>query len=406
MPARTRRSVQLLTTATAAIAVVGLACGLTSAAGATPVTPGATGYAAGGYTGTATMRANLTLTGALGGLLNGVIGPIVSSALNPLVAALQGTATSAIGGVLGASGPNHVTTPINQSGPVPGAFPADLPAGLPSPCATASTTQPCFNVTSGLSAINVPPLVNLGLSVVSGYTQQVPSTLAATNQIFGRAQVVGTALSVLPAVPTLANPLISTGTVDSVSVCPSDGTSASAQEAAANVRLLGGLVTFNVASDKIANLVVNGVAYASINALPTVSVAGVVVQPYGTSVEITLPLTLAQVATGLGLPSSVITTLGTYGIANTSLNLSVIAGPDETVTKTSAQAWGLGLGVDLSGALGFNLLGLVGATVAVPTGIGAGNLGNVLDLRLGYTACTTGTSGSGGSTQAVPPALV
>ncbi len=77
----------------------------------------------------------------------------------------------------------------------------------------------------------------------------------------------------------------------------------------------------------------------------------------------TLPLTLAQVATGLGLPSSVITTLAKYGIAGTSLNLSVIAGPDENVTKTSAQAWGLGLGVDLSGSLGFNLLGLVGATV-------------------------------------------
>jgi hypothetical protein len=219
--------------------------------------------------------------------------------------------------------------------------------------------------------------------------------------------VVGTSLSVLPAVASLANPLISTGTVDSISRCPSDGvTSPSAQEAAANINLFGGLVTFTVASDKIANLVVNGVSYASVSALPTLSVAGVVVQPYGTSVEITLPLTLAQVATGLGLPSSVITLLATYGIANTSLNLSVVVGPDENVTKTSAQAWGLGLGVDLSGSLGFNLLGLVGATVSVPTGIGGGNLGNVLDLRLGYTACTSGSSGSGGSGAAVPPALV
>ncbi len=87
-----------------------------------------------------------------------------------------------------------------------------------------SATQPCFNATSGLNAINVPPLVNVGLSAVTGYTQQVPAGLASTNQIFGRAQVVGTSLSVLPAVPTLANPLISTGTIDSVSTCPSDGT--------------------------------------------------------------------------------------------------------------------------------------------------------------------------------------
>jgi hypothetical protein len=236
----------------------------------------------------------------------------------------------------------------------------------------------------------------------------VPTGLASTNQIFARAQVVGTSLSVLPAVPSLLNPLISTGTIDSVSTCPSDGvTSPSAQEAATNVSLLGGLVTFTVAADKLANLVVNGTSYVSITSLPTLSVAGIVVQPYGTSVELTLPLTLAQIASGLGLPLSVITTLGTYGIANTSLNLSVIAGPDENVTKTSAQAWGLGLGVDLSGSLGFNLLGLVGATVSVPTGIGGNNLGNVLDLRLGYTACTTGTAGGGsGSGQAVPPALV
>ena len=400
-----RRGVTLTTTAVAVVALTGA---LAAPAGATPVSPGATAYASAGYTGTATMQANLTLTGALGGLLNGIVGPIVSGALNPLVAALQGTASSVVGGTLGASGPNHVTTPVTQSGPVPGTFPTDLPSGLPAPCTTGSATQPCFNVTSGLSSINVPPLVSMGLTAVSGYTQQVPSALAGTNQIFGRAQVVGTSLSVLPAVPTLANPLVTTGTIDSVSVCPSDGTtSPSAAEAATNVRLLGGLVTFTVAADKIANLTVNGVGYASITSLPTVSVAGVVVQPYGTAVEVTLPLTLSQVATGLGLPSSVISTLGTYGIAGTSLNLSLIAGPDENVTKTSAQAWGLGLGVDLSGSLAFNLLGLVGATVSVPTGIGGNNLGNVLDLRLGYTACTTGSSGGGGgSGQAVPPALV
>lgn len=389
-----------------AVAIAAMALVLAPPAGAVPVSTGATAYSAAGFTGSASMNASLTLTGTLGGILGNTIGPIVSAALNPLVAALQGTASAVVDGTLGASSANHVTTPINQGGTAPGTFPGDMPSGLPSPCSAANTTLPCYNVTSGLNAINVPPLVNVGLTAVTGYTQQVPTAAASTNQIFGRAQAVSAGISVLPAIASLANPLVSTGTIDSIASCPNDGTSSpSAHVAASTINLVGGLVTLTVASDRIANLVVNGVSYASVNALPVVSVGGIVVQPYGSSVEVTLPLTLTQIATGLGLPSSVITTLGTYGIAGTSLNLSVVVGPETVVTKTTAQAWGLGVGVDLSGALNFNLLGLVGATVTVPTGIGGNNLGNVLDLRLGYTACTVGAT-SAGSSKAVPPALV
>jgi len=396
---------RLVVTASA-VAVAAMTFVLAGPASATPVSTGSTAYSAAGFTGTATMQANLTLNGTLGGILGNIIGPIVSSALNPLVAALQGSADSVVGGTLGASGPNHATTPVTQAGSAPGTFPADLPTGLPSPCSTASTTLPCYNATSGLSAISAPPLLNMAVTAVSGYTQQVPTSASSTNQMLGRAQAVGTAVSVLPAVPSLANPLVSTGTVDSVSSCPNDGTtSPSAHVAATNIRLAGGLVTMTVASDAIANLVVNGHSYTSISALPVLSVGGITVQPYGTSIELTLPLTLSQVATGLGLPSSVISTLASYGVTGTAMNLSVIVGPDTNITKTSAQAWGLGLGVDLSGSLNFNLLGLVGAVVSVPSGIGGSSLGNILDLRLGYTACTVGAS-SAGSSQAVPPALI
>ena len=397
---------RLIRVSVSAVAIAAMAVVLAPAAGAVPVSTGATAYSAAGFTGSATMNASLTLTGTLGGILGNTIGPIVSAALNPLVAALQGTASTVVDGVLGASGPNHVTTPISQGGPAPATFPGDMPSGLPSPCTATSTTQPCYSATSGLSGINVPPLVNVGLTAVTGYTEQVPTSAASTNQIFGRAQAVSAGISVLPAIASLTNPLISTGTVDSIASCPNDGTtSPSAHVAASTITLAGGLVTLTVASDRIANLVVNGVGYASVNALPVVSVGGIVVQPYGSSVEVTLPLTLTQIATGLGLPSSVISTLSTYGLAGTSLKLSVVVGPDTVVTKTTAQAWGLGIGVDLSGSLNFNLLGLVGATVTVPTGIGGNNLGNVLDLRLGYTACTVGATNAG-STKAVPPALV
>jgi hypothetical protein len=76
------------------------------------------------------------------------------------------------------------------------------------------------------------------------------------------------------------------------------------------------------------------------------------------------------------------------------------------VTSRSASAWGLGIGVDLSGDLGFNVLDLVTATVHVPTGVGGGNYGNLLDLRLAYTTCQSGVNLSGTTTKAVPPALV
>ena len=389
-----------------AVAIAAMTVVLAPAADAVPVSTGSTAYSAAGFVGTGSMSASLSLTGTLGGFLGNTIGPIVSAALSPLVAALQGTASTVVDGLLGASSANHVTTPVTQTGPVPGTFPTDLPSGLPSPCTSTSATQPCYNLTSGLNALNVPPLVNLAIGAVSGYTQEWPSSLDSTNRMFGRAQVIGTTVSPLPGISTLTNPLISTGTVDSIAKCPNDGvTSPSAHVSATNVSLFGGLVTLSVASDQIANLVVNHVSYTSVSALPTLSVAGVVVQPYGTSVELTLPLTLSQIATGLGLPSSVISTLSTYGIAGTSLNLSVVVGPDTVVTKTSAQAWGLGIGVDLSGSLSFNLLGLVGATITVPSGLGGNNFGNLLDLRLGYTACTVGATAVG-SSKAVPPALI
>ena len=46
------------------------------------------------------------------------------------------------------------------------------------------------------------------------------------------------------------------------------------------------------------------------------------------------------------------------------------------------------------------------AKVHVPTGIGSGNLGNLLDLRLAYTTCQSGVNLSGNVTRAIPPALV
>ena len=373
-----------------------------SAAVPTPITPGATAYSAPASTGTAAMSAALTLTGALGGLLNGLITPIVNTALNPLVAALQGSINTIVGSALGASSTYTGGSPTDQSGPNPAAFPGDLPGGLPSPCGS-STSKPCYQGTT--IAVNAQPLATVGASGLTGYTQQVLATASAANAIFGRTQVASPSISVLPAITSLLNPLVTASTVDAKVTCPNDGVTApSAQLSAASVTLLGGVVTFSVLNGAITTLSVNGTPY-TMASLPVLSVAGVVVQPYGTAVKVTIPLTLAQVLTGLGIGAGAVTELLGDAVGGTGLSLSIIVGPKSQVTTTTAKAWGLGIGVDVSGSLAFTLLGVVGATVSVPSGIAGGNYGNVLDLRLGYATCTSGSAVTAPA-PAVPPALV
>ena len=394
------------------VCAVGAAAALIVAVGvqpasATPTSTGASGFASAGYTGSASMKADLTITGALGGLLGSLLTPIVTNLLDPVVAALTGTASGTVGAVLGPASSFHAASPTVQTGPAPTAFPTDLPSGLPSPCLGTSTTQPCYSA-AGSGAISASPLATVSVGALSGYTQQVTTAADATTPIFGRAQEASSSISILPAITTLANPLVSTGVVDSKANCPNDGTSApSASASASNISLLGGVVKLSVVSDYIANVVFNGTTYPTVSAVPTVTVGGVTLQPYGDSIVVSLSLSLSQILTGLAIPSSITSTLLGYGNAGTALTLSLVIGPNTTVTNTSAVAWGLEVGVDLSGSLAFSLptgsagTPIVGASISVPTGITGSTFGNLLDLRLAYTACADGAS-SAGATQIIP----
>jgi hypothetical protein len=409
-----RRRVLPMTVATGVAAVVLTA--VAPAADAAPtLTTGASAYSAAAGTGTASLQSNLQLTGSLGGLLDSLISPIVSADLNPLVAALQGSVNGAVATALGSSSTlNASTYPTEpQMTPAPAAFPNDT---LPSPCLP-SGAQPCY---SGASAsANGAPLATVSTGVLSGYVEQVQQSADTTNPVFGRASVANPRVSVLPAISTLVpglpsatNPLVSASLVAAKANCPNDGapgaskpaTPPSVNESTSSVSLLGGLVTFGVLDGQLTSLVVNGVSYSSVLSLPTVTVSGVTVAPFGQSVIVSLPLTVAQILTGLGLSSTVVNALNGFSPAS-SLTLSLVVGPNSTLTSRSASAWGLGVGVDLSGSLTFNLLGLVTATVNVPTGIKAGNVGNVLDLRLAYTTCQSGVT-MPAVIPVVPPALV
>ena len=156
-----------------------------------------------------------------------------------------------------------------------------------------------------------------------------------------------------------------------------------------------------VTNGAITSVKVGSTSY-TLTSLPTTAVAGFTLSTYGTSLKLSTTISAAQLVTALGLSGTDVTNLVSYAVSGTALTLSVIVGANSTVTSTTAQAWGLGIGVDLSGSLGFNLLGLVGATVTLASGIGGGNYGNVARRAPGLhqlhksTARTT-TSTAGGS---------
>lgn len=418
-----RRRLLLVAVGVTASTAIGVGTSTPAAAVAPALTPGASAYAAAADTGTASLHANLQVTGSLSKLLGGLIDPIITNDLNPLVAALQGSVNGAVASAFGASSSLNASTDPSQAqvATAPAAFPNDP---TPSPC-VATGPQPCYSAAS--ASATGTPLASVSLGALNGYVEQVQQTADATNPIFARANTGNPRVTVLPGIsslipglPNATNPLVSATAVSAKANCPNDGavgatrpvTAPSIKESATSVSMLGGLVTFGVLDGSVTSLTVNGTAYqingpanSGVPELGTVSVAGITIAPFLNSVIVTIPLSVSQVLTGLGLPSAVISALTGFS-PTSSVTMNLIVGPNSKVTSTSATAWGLGVGVNLTGSLSFNVLDLVTATVNIPTGIAGGNFGNVLDLRLGYTACQSGMKVSGSTTKAIPPALV
>jgi hypothetical protein len=412
---------RLLTVTACAALTTALTTVVSTDAAATtpPLTPGASAYSAAGDTGSATLQASLQLSGSLGQIVDWMIGPIVRDDLNPLLAALRGTVNGTVSAVLGsASNLNAATNPAQlQVDTAPAAFPNDT---LPSPCQS-SGAQPCYSATS--TNVNGAPLASVGLGLLTGYVEQVAATADPTNPVFARASALTPSVSVLPGIstliptlPSITNPLISASAVNAKATCPNDGpvgatkptTSPTAQESATGVTLLGGKITLGVLDGQITDLVVDGVSYPSVLDMPDIDLSGVTVSSFGQSLYVAVPLSVDQVLAGLGLPSGVVADLTGF-LPTSSVRLGLVVGPNATVTSRTATAWGLGIGVDLAGSLTFNLLDLVTATVTIPTGIGHGNLGNLLDLRLAYATCQSGVNvsgGGGGGAPAIPMTLV
>jgi hypothetical protein len=264
---------------------------------------------------------------------------------------------------------------------------------VPSPCPTGAH---CYSAgsTSGSVASGTTGLASVSMGGLTGYVEQVQQSADPTNPVLGRASGSGVSVSALQAagLASLASPVVLAAAAKSAANCPNDfasgaskpTTAPTANTQATGVSVLGGLVTFDAANGWPTNLHVNGVSLPDTvdnkgNTVPGVlsltkqTVNGVTIARFGQGVVLTIPSTM---------------------------KLSISVASAATVTSRTAEAWGLGVGVDLSGTLTFNLLGLVTATVTVPTGIAGTNNGNLLDLRLAYSRCT---SGNGGTT--TPPAV-
>ncbi len=405
-----RRPVRTSVVAAVAAAVSLVGVGLAPAASAS-VTSGSSAYSAGANTGTGQLHASLQISGSLGNLLDNVLTPILNTDFAPLLNALQGTLNTTVAAALGPSGFATAGTPSDQYGTAPVAA---TDYTLPVPC-TSTGTRPCYTTTPAASSLSAAPLANISVGVVDGYTQQVPKQADATNPIFAKAQVSNLSVNALPqtpGLPAMTSNLVTAGLISSDANCPNDGptsapapnTPPSATASVDAVSVFGGAVTFSVTDGDFANLKVNGISYPDVESVPLTTFNGVTVQSFGASLMMTIPLTAAQLLTGLGLNASVISDLLSY-LSSSDVALNVVIGPNASITSSTAQSWGLGVGLDLSGSIAFNLLGLVTATVTIPTGIAGGNLGNIADLRLAYANCRSGVN-TPAIVPIVPPELV
>ena len=207
----------------------------------------------------------------------------------------------------------------------------------------------------------------MSLGLLNGYVEQVQKTADATNPVFARANASSPQVSVLPGItslvpglPAAVNPIVSAGLVSAKANCPNDGAAGATKPATApsiratvsNVNVLGGLVNFDVLNGSVTALTVNGTTYQLNGSTPPASRCSarhgrrLTVAPYGNSVIVSIPLTVSQVLAGLGLSSSIISALNGFS-PTSSVTMSLIVGPNSTVTSKAASAWGLGIGVDL-----------------------------------------------------------
>ncbi|MFN2518654.1 MAG: hypothetical protein ABR604_06350 [Jatrophihabitantaceae bacterium] len=346
-----------------------LVCGVTSTASATGTGSATAKAAQGGPT-------NITMSAPLG---SGLLGATVASLVQPIVDGL----TNAINTQMGTA----VRGLLNSSGNT-----AD------------TTTGPAAYPTGPLGKVAIPGLLSANLYGPQGSVTASASAYAATSS-FTSAEI------------NAFNIRVGDLTVGSASVnCPAIGTgSPTSTVAMSDINLVGGLVRARMASGKsLTDISLNQGSWQSINGVGThlTTVPGhadLQIATNGSYLQVSQTIGVSRLLAGLGLGGLFSGLPGQVDTNDSNLTLSITVGPGSAaVGTTGIEAWGLAVGVDVSGTIAvkqLSSLGILGGTalITVPTGITGTHLGNLLDLKLAYANCT---SGALAQTKPIPPALI
>jgi hypothetical protein len=184
-----------------------------------------------------------------------------------------------------------------------------------------------------------------------------------------------------------------------------------------DVNLVGGYVRARMASGKSLTDISldSGGSWQSINGVGThlTSVPGhqdLQIATNGTYLQVTKSIGVNQLLGGLGLGGLFSGLPGQIDTNDSNLTLSITIGPGSLPVGTNGiEAWGLEVGVDVSGTIAVKelpSLGLLGgeAVITVPSGITGSHYGNLMDLKLAYATCTSGAAPA--PTRWIPPGVI
>ncbi len=345
-------------------------CSATSAAASTPTSGSATAKAAYGS------AVTISPTAPSGsGLLGATVASLVQPIVDGLTTAINTKVNTAVRGLLNSSGNTADTT-----------------------------TGPAAYPTGPLANVALPGLLSMNLYSPHGSVSASASAYTATSA-FTSAEI------------NAFNIRIGDLAVGSASVnCPAVG-SPTSTVSLSDVNLVGGYVRARMASGKSLTDISldSGGSWQSINGVGThlTSVPGhqdLQIATNGTYLQVTKSIGVNQLLGGLGLGGLFSGLPGQIDTNDSNLTLSITIGPGSLPVGTNGiEAWGLEVGVDVSGTIAVKelpSLGLLGgeAVITILSGINGSHYGNLMDLKLAYATCTSGAAPA--STRWIPPGVI
>jgi hypothetical protein len=268
-----------------------------------------------------------------------------------------------------------------------------------------TTTGPASYPTGPLGKVALPGLLNVALYGPQGSVSATSSAYSATSKF------TSADLSVL-------NLSIGDLGVASASVtCPTPGTGTpSAALTLSGVSLIGGLIKAQLANgSNLAQVSLNGGSWQAITGVSSILTAvpntTLQVRANGDFLQVSESIGIDRLLAALGLGGLFSGLPGQIDTHDTDLTLSITIGPGSSTANgnTGISAWGLEVGVDVSGTIAvkeLSSLGLLGgqAVITIPSGITGSHYGNLMDLKLAYATCTSGAAPA--STRWIPPGVI